>query len=109
MEGMEMNQTRRLIGEGANSLKVKRSYRDYSIVDEGGNVLAHITFNRSETPITEVKIWSYWLDDVDNIKLPVLTPANTAIAYSILSKYFTPELSMKILEVAKRIFKRWGE
>jgi hypothetical protein len=99
----------RLIGEGVNSLKVKRGYGDYSIVDEKDNVLAHITFNRSETPITEVKIWSYWLDDVDNIKLPVLTPDNTSIAYSILSKYFTPALSMKILEVAKRIFKRWGQ
>jgi hypothetical protein len=98
----------RLIGEGANSLKVRRSYGDYSIVDEKGNVLAHITFNRSETPITEVKVWSYWLD-VDNIRLPPITHENASIAYSILSKYFTPALSMKILEVAKRIFKRWGE
>jgi hypothetical protein len=103
---MEMNS---LIGEGATSLKVKRSYRDYSIVDEKGNVLAHITFNRSETPITEVKIWSYWLDDVDSIKLPILTPANTSIAYSILSQYFTPQLAMKILDIVKRIFKRWGQ
>jgi hypothetical protein len=95
------------IGEGVNSLKVKRSYMDYSIVDEKGNVLAHITFNRSETPITEVRIWSYWLD-VDNIKLPPLTPANTSIAYSILSQYFAPPLAMKILDTVKRIFKRWG-
>jgi hypothetical protein len=108
MEGMEMNQMRRLIGEGANSLKVKRSYRHYSIVDEKGNVLAHITFNLSETSITEVKIWSYWLDDVDNIKLPPITHENASIAYSILSQYFTSPLAMKILETVKRIFKRWG-
>jgi hypothetical protein len=98
----------RLIGQGVNVFRVKRTYRDYQIVDENGNVLVHITFSRSETPITEVKVWSYWLD-VDNIRLPTITHENASIAYSILSKYFTLALSMKILEVAKRIFKRWGK
>ena len=96
-----------MIGEGVGRLYTKRRYRDYQIVDENGNVLAHITFNTTNTPIREVKVWSYWLD-VDNIKLPPLTPANTPIAYSILSQYFAPPLAMKILETVKRIFKRWG-
>jgi hypothetical protein len=98
----------RLIGEGVDVFKVRRRWMDYCIEDAKGNVLVHITFNRSETPITEVKIWSYWLD-VDNIRLPPLTPSNTSIAYSILSQYFAPQLAMKILDIVKRIFKRWGQ
>jgi hypothetical protein len=97
-----------MIGKGVNIFRVKRRYRDYLIEDDHGDILAHITFNTMDTPIREVRVWSYWLD-VDKIVLPPITPANTSIAYSLLSNYFTPELSMKILEVAKRIFKRWGQ
>jgi hypothetical protein len=35
----------RLIGEGVDVFRVKRRYRDYQIVDEGGDVLAHITYD----------------------------------------------------------------
>jgi hypothetical protein len=96
-----------LIGEGVDVFRVKRRYRDYQIIDENGRVLAHITFSTKDVPIKEVKVWSYWLDF--GISLPKITPENISIAYSLLSKYFTPVLSMKILGIVKRIFKRWGQ
>ena len=97
---------KRLIGECADIFKVRRRQMGYCIEDAKGNVLVYITFNRWSMPNAEVKIWSYWLDG--GISLPKITPENASIAYSLLSRYFTPSLSMKILEVVRRIFKRWG-
>jgi hypothetical protein len=106
---MEMN---RLIGQGIDVFRVKRTYRDYQIVDEGGDVLAHITYDSlaiaGGEKIHEVKVWSYYLDDIDNIKVPKITAANVDMIRGMLSQYFAPKLTDKIISVSKRIFKRWG-
>jgi hypothetical protein len=101
----------RLIGEGVDVFRVKRRYRDYQIVDEGGDVLAHITYDSlvvaGGEKIHEVKVWSYYLD-IDNIKVSTITAANIDMIRGMLAQYFAPKLTDKIIKVSKRIFERWG-
>jgi len=104
-----------LVGSWVNKLRVKNGDSRFKklITDENGDVVAYVyVFDDYNIPfgrgIKQVGVWSNYLDP-NNVILPKITKYNTDDVREELGKYFAPKLVKKILEVADKMFERWGE